>query len=97
LGFILFFVFFGRIVMVALRTIGDAAEELKPLLVGIVAGIASFATQNMADDTLAGHAVNAMLWLFTALAIAVVRSIQAETRAAPAGRMPRQPSLEVEA
>jgi hypothetical protein len=80
-GFILFFAFFTRIVMIALRTIKDVAGELKPLLVGIVAGLASLATQNIADDTLAGHAINGTLWLFAALTIAAARHIQAGAQA----------------
>src|SRR5260370_3187579 len=54
-GFILFFVFFGKIVMIALRAMRGLAIDMKPLLVGIVAGVASLATQNIADDTWARH------------------------------------------
>lgn len=89
LGFILFFVFFGKIVMIALRAMKEVAVDMKPLLVGIVAGLASLATQSIADEPLAGHAVSGMLWLFAALIVAIARDIQAETRslggAAPAG------------
>ncbi len=76
LGFILFFLFFGKIVMIALRAMREVATDLKPLLVGIVAGLAGLATQNIADDTLAGHAVSGMLWLFAALIVAVARYTQ---------------------
>jgi len=84
-GFILFFLFFGKLVMIALRAMREAAADLKPLLVGIVAGFASLATQNLADDTLGGHAISGMLWLFAALIVAVTRYIQAETRSSAAG------------
>jgi O-antigen ligase len=84
-GFILFFLFLWKIVMTALRAMCEAPIDLKPLLVGIVAGLASLATQNLADDTLAGHAVSATLWLFVSLIVAVARYIQAETRSYPAG------------
>ncbi|MDQ6869162.1 MAG: O-antigen ligase family protein [Pseudomonadota bacterium] len=91
-GSILFFVFFGKIVMIALRAMREVAVEMrevavdmKPLLVGIVAGLASLATQNLADEPLAGHAVSGMLWLFAALIVAIARYIQAETRSSSAG------------
>ncbi len=73
IGFILFFAFFGKIVMIALRAMRDVAIDMKPLLVGIVAGLASLATQNIADAPMAGHAVSAMLWLFAALIVAIAR------------------------
>ena len=85
-GFILFFVFFGKFVMIALRALREAATDLKPLLVGIVAGLASLATHNLADDTLGGHSVSGILWLFAALIVIAARDIQAETRASSAGR-----------
>jgi O-antigen ligase len=84
-GFILFFLFLWKIVMIGLRAMSEAPIDLKPLLVGIVAGLASLATQNLADDTLAGHAVSATLWLFVSLIVALARYIQAETRSYPAG------------
>ena len=85
LGFILFFLFFGKIVMIALRAMREVATDLKPLLVGIVAGLASLATQGLADDPLAGHAVSGTLWLFAALIVAIARYIQAETRSSSTG------------
>lgn len=72
-GFILFFAFFGKIVMIALRAIRRVAMDMKPLLVGIVAGLASLAVQSLADAPLAGHAVSGMLWLFAALIVAIAR------------------------
>ena len=85
MGFILFFLFFGKIVTIALRAIREGPMDLKPLLVGIVAGFASLATQSFADDTLEGHAISAMLWLFASLIVVVARYNQAETRSSPAG------------
>ena len=85
LGFILFFLFFGKLVMIALRAMRQVATDLKPLLVGIVAGLASLATQNLADDTLGGHAISAMLWLLAGLIVAAARYIQAETRSGSMG------------
>src|SRR5205807_5672474 len=84
LGFILFFLFFGKLVMIALRAMREVATDLKPLLVGIVAGLASLATQNLADDTLGGHAISAMLWLLAALIVAAARYIQVEARSSSA-------------
>jgi hypothetical protein len=84
-GFILFFAFFGKLVLIALRAMRAAAIELKPLLVGIVAGFASLATQNLGDDTLGSHAISAMLWLLVSLIVVVARDIQSETRFYPAG------------
>jgi hypothetical protein len=84
-GFLLFFLFLGKIVAIALRASKEVATELRPLLVGIVAGLASLAVQNLADVTLGGHAVSAMLWLFLALMVAGARYIQAESRSVRAG------------
>jgi O-antigen ligase len=72
-GFLLYFVFFGKIVMIALRAMRGVATDMKPLLVGIVAGLASLATQSIADIPMAGHAVSGMLWLFAALIVAIAR------------------------
>jgi hypothetical protein len=91
-GFVLFFGFFGEIVTIALRAIRESPIETKPLLVGIVAGLASLATQSISDEPLAGHAIRAMLWLFCALIVALARHIQAERQASPvAGHAPPQP------
>jgi len=79
LGFAAFFLFFGGISVFALRTMKGASAETKPLLVGIVAGFASFAVQSLADDPLGGHPVAATWWLFVALIVVVVRDIQART------------------
>jgi O-Antigen ligase len=94
-GSILFFVFFGKIVMIALRAMREVAVDMKPLLVGIVAGLASLATQNLADGPLAGHAVSGMLWLFAALIVAIARYIQAETRSSSGVDMPRPSALDL--
>jgi hypothetical protein len=73
LGFILFFAFFGNVVLIALRAMREVAADLKPLLVGMVSGLASFTAQNLADDTLAHHGIGTMFWLFAALIIAIAR------------------------
>jgi O-antigen ligase len=79
-GFILLFGFFGKIVMIALRAMREVAIDLKPLLVGIVAGLASLATQSLGDVPIAGHAVGGSLWLFAALIVAIARDVQIEPR-----------------
>jgi hypothetical protein len=80
LGALLFFGFFWKIAMVALRTMRKVPVDMKPLLVGMVAGGASVATQSVSDGPMTGHAVSAMLWLFAALIVAIARSVQAEER-----------------
>jgi p-aminobenzoyl-glutamate transporter AbgT len=69
----------GNVVLIPLCAMKDAAADLKPLLVGMVAGLASLSIQNFADDTLAHHAVSVMSWLFAALTITAARQIPAET------------------
>ena len=100
LGFILFFGFFAQIVMIALRAIKEVSADMKPLLVGMVAGLASLATQSLGDGPLAGHAVGGTLWLFVALIVAIRRYSPAETRpsitggeVAPAGAHVRSGEL----
>jgi hypothetical protein len=85
-GFLLFFAFFWQIVRVALRSLRGADTEMKLLLVGIVAGLASLATQNSADVPLGGHSTNALLWLFAGLIIAIARRVQAERALPVTGR-----------
>jgi O-antigen ligase len=94
LGVILFFAFFGKIVMIALRTMRQAPADMKPLLVGMVAGLASLATQSVADEPMAGHAVSGMLWLFAALIIAIARQTQldAGSSSAPGHARARPPA-----
>ena len=84
-GSILFFGFFGKIVTIGLRSTREVAVDLKPLLVGMIAGIAALATQCIADGPLAGHAVSGTLWLFAALIVAMRRHGQAETSPWTAG------------
>ena len=76
LGFALFFAFFGGAVLVAIRAMREVAPDLKPLLLGMPAGLASLSIQNIADDNLAGHSISATLWLFAALIIAIARHVQ---------------------
>jgi hypothetical protein len=80
IGFALFFGFFGGVVLIALRAMREVAPDLKPLLLGMPAGLASLATQNIADDNLAGHSISATLWLFAALIIAIARQVRPQTR-----------------
>ena len=84
LGFTLFFAFFGNVVLIALRAMREVTGGLKPLLVGMVAGLASLTIQNFADDTLEGHGIGATLWLFAGLIIAIARQIRPETQPSPA-------------
>jgi O-Antigen ligase len=84
-GSILYFVFFGCVVTIGLRSMRQVPVDMKPLLVGMVAGLAALATQSIADGPLAGHAVGGTLWLFVALIIAIARHAQAETQ--PSRRM----------
>jgi hypothetical protein len=79
-GSILFFGFFGKTVLIALRTMREAAADVKPLLVGMVAGLAALATHSIADGPMAGHAVSGILWLFAAMIVAIARYVQAEPR-----------------
>ena len=87
-GSILFFGFFGKIVMIALRLTREVAVDMKPLTVGMVAGVASLATQSLADEPLAGHAVSGTLWLFAALIVVIARNTQAEKLSSSAGLHP---------
>ena len=90
-GFVLFFGFFGKIVMIALRAMREVAIDLKPLLVGIVAGLASLATQSLSDIPMSGHAVSGLAWLFAALIVAIARDIQVELRPSSVGGHSRLP------
>jgi hypothetical protein len=84
-GFILFFAFFWKLVSIAMRAMRESATDLKPLLVGTVAGFVSLATQNLADHTLGGHSISAMLWLLVSLIVVVARyDTRAETQSYPA-------------
>jgi hypothetical protein len=88
LGSFLYFGFFACIVMVALGSMKEVGVDVKPLLVGMIAGLAALATQSIADGPLAGHAVGGALWLFAALIVAIGRSSRAETRSSIAGAAP---------
>jgi hypothetical protein len=90
-GLVLFFGFFGKIVMIALRAMREVAIDLKPLLVGIVAGLASLATQSLSDIPMSGHAVSGLAWLFAALIVAIARDIQVELRPSSVGGYSRLP------
>lgn len=73
LGVVLLFGFYGKVILIGLRAIRDAPVDTKPLLVGMVAGVASLATQSLADEPTQGHAVSGMFWLFLALIVAIAR------------------------
>jgi O-antigen ligase len=90
-GLVLFFGFFGKIVMIALRAMREVAIDLKPLLVGIVAGLASLATQSLSDIPMSGHPVSGLAWLFAALIVAIARDIQVELRPSSVGGHSRLP------
>jgi hypothetical protein len=85
LGSFLYFGFFAKIAIIALGSMRRVGVDMKPLLVGMVAGLTALATQSIADGPLAGHAVGGALWLFAALIVAVRRSNLAEPRPAIAG------------
>lgn len=86
LGSFLYFGFFAYIVVIALGSMKQVADDSKPLLVGMAAGLAALATQSIADGPLAGHAVGGALWLFVALIVAIRRRTPAETRSAAIAR-----------
>ena len=79
-GSLLFFAFFGRIVMIGLLSAREVAVDMKPLLVGMISGLGALATQSIADGPMAGHAVSGTLWLFVALIVAIRRCNPAEMR-----------------
>jgi hypothetical protein len=75
-GFLLFFGFFGRAVVIAIRHLREAEPESKLLLVGLVSGLTGVAVHNLGDPFGAPAAV-AMLWLCTGLLIAICRRVRA--------------------
>jgi hypothetical protein len=81
-GFLLIYIFYWKIVMIALHSIRSVEREMKVLLAGIVGSVVSIAIHGLGDG-IAGHATNAMLWLFVGLIVAITRRVQAE-RALPA-------------
>jgi putative inorganic carbon (hco3(-)) transporter len=85
IGSLLFFGFFCKIIIVALRSTREVSVDLKPLLVGMIAGLAGLATQSIADGPTAGHAVSGTLWLFAGLIFAIRR--YSEPKDTPRGQM----------
>jgi hypothetical protein len=77
IGFLLFFTFFVRAVMVGLRNFRKAEPAMKLLLVGIVTALSGVAIHNFGDP-FGGHSVHAMLFLYTALIIAIGRQVQSQ-------------------
>jgi O-antigen ligase/polysaccharide polymerase Wzy-like membrane protein len=92
LGALLLFGFLGKIVMIGLQATRAVAAQMKPLLVGIIAGLVSLATQGIADTPMAGHAVSGMAWLFVALIIAIARQTQPDGGSSTANARARPPS-----
>ncbi len=76
-GFVLFFAFFWQVIAIALRSLKASDVEMKRLLVGLVGALAAIALHNFADP-FGGHAIQAMLWLYTGLIIAIARQVRAE-------------------
>ena len=93
IGIFLLYVFFGKILMIALDKMKEATEDIKPLLVGMVAGLGALATQSIADEPVAGHPVACVAWLFAALIIALARGAKAETRSSWGGLRPEPARL----
>ena len=93
IGMIFLYVFFGKILIIALHKMREAAADIKPLLVGMVAGLGALATQSIADEPVAGHPVACIAWLFAALIIAIDRSTKAETRSSSGGLHPEPARL----
>ena len=91
IGSLLLYLFFGKLVMIALRATRKAAAEMKPLLVGMIAGLASLATQSVGDIPTAGHSVSGLLWLFLALIVAIARSAQSNDAVPQRENMPYGP------
>jgi hypothetical protein len=71
-GFLLYFAFFWRIVVIALSHLRACEMETKLLLIGIVGSLVSVAIHNLGDP-FGGHVVHAMLWLHAGLVIAICR------------------------
>jgi len=84
-GFLLFFTFFWQIVMTALRSMKAADSEVKLVLVGIVAALASVAIHNFGDPFQC-HVNSAMLWLYAGVAVAISRRVGAERALPEIGR-----------
>lgn len=86
-GAALFFGFFIMAIVNGLRALRAAEPEVRLLMLGIVGAFAGLAIHNLGDP-FGGHALHAMLWLFTSLALAAARRAPAEA-AAPVGALAR--------
>jgi len=75
-GFLLFMWFFGRTLLIGVQNLRGAELELRVLLAGIVSGLSAVAVHNLGDP-FGAHSLQAMLWLYTALVLAVSRQIRA--------------------
>jgi hypothetical protein len=94
IGFLIYFTFFTRVLFIALRSMRPADRDMKILVVGVIGGLASLATQNLADNALGGHSTNAVLWLHVGLIFAIARKVRAERKQpAPARGLQPAPQL----
>ncbi len=78
-GSILFFGFFAKVAALGLRLSREKAVEMKPLLAGMIAGLAAVAAQSFGDGPLAGHSVSGTSWLFAALIVILSRNRMAQS------------------
>jgi hypothetical protein len=74
IGFLMFFGFFWGVVVATLRHLRAAEPEMKIILCGAIAAMASIAVHNVGDP-FGGPSATAMLWLEAGLALAVCRKI----------------------
>lgn len=94
-GFLLYFGFFGRIALIGVRSMKRMEQSDKALVTAMVASLASIAVHYVGDG-FGGHSINAMLWLYAGLIIAIVRRARPEiaVRVAPGMRVrPSVPAL----
>jgi hypothetical protein len=75
IGFLLFFGFFGRIAVLAVRSMKHLEKEDKVLVAAMVGSLASIALHNLGDG-FGGHSINAMLWLYAGLMVAITRRVR---------------------
>jgi O-antigen ligase len=80
IGFLLFFGFFARIVAMPVGAMHAAQDDRKIVLVATVTALASVAVHNLGDPFQC-HVTSAMLWLYAALIVAVVRRGEVENPA----------------
>ena len=79
MGFILFFAFFGKLVLIATPRRESGCDRPETAAGRDRRRFASLRHKILAL-TLRNHAINATLWLFVSLIVVIARDIQAETR-----------------